>query len=860
VAFLKAFNPHELPARTVLGVATGREDPLDRILSIVRDNLNAPTPQHVIVSAPRGYGKSFFLRYVQIKIEEMARTESLPVAMALLPEELPHVKEPETLLAEIRRTFLGQPADTIGVSWVEDDGQQWDRQVVELDAAIVERFGDGQGLLVAAVENFDLLLRKAFAKPVQASRLREWLTRRGNRLMLIAASARGAFDSNYDRPLFKAFEEMSFEPWTIEQSLMFFKAQRAAAGKAPLTEVQEARAKSVATFIGGTPRLATLIGEALLDDDPLGAADVLEKLVDELTPYYKERIEVLPARSQALLDALLRGGENCSATELARRVGAPSQPAIAAALDELKKDLLVTGSKAPDSAEVLLRVTDRVFAHYYRKRILSHGLEICPLEALVDLLAVIYSPAEKKREADKFASLGLTREAQVFERLWVADQSRLEKSSVDEAMAEQSTDFKDLISAWERMAHEGRYSEGLDYLDRALVLVRAATDTAKEAEALGGRAWTLGQLGRHDEALATARDAASKAESAGDIREQARALRQVAWTLGELDRHDEAVTTAREAASKAESAGDLHAQARALETMAWSLGQLGLHDKAIAIAREASSKAASEGDVLVQVEALRSVARSLGKLGRHDEAIAAARQAAGFAEEFSDRKVSLAVARTILLHRPGKIDADLAYRSYDHMTQHGDAEDLHLFFSSIADTATRTLSWPRLITTLTGRPDGAEVIVNSSYRLSEPGSVVAGTFLDRERDDAFKMLRHFASALAQAIDAASDPRLTRLWSAVVEASAEAIATTVEDGVFLNEAADILAEHASIPARATALLSAAAAYHAAGRDPAALARLDPDLATTLMAVFAPSAEAPKLRHPKGRKPRASKTKR
>ncbi|WP_164631156.1 hypothetical protein [Rhodopseudomonas sp. WA056] len=855
MALLKAFNPHELSAGTVLSVATGREDPLDRILSIVRDNLTAPTPQHVIVSAPRGYGKSFFLRYVQIKLDEIAKAENLPVAMALLPEELPHVKEPETLLAEIRRTFLGQPADTIGVSWVEDDGQAWDEQVARLDAAIDDRFNGRPGLLVAAVENFDLLLKKAFAKQVQATRLRGLLTRRGSRLMLIAASARGAFDRNYDRPLFKAFEEISFEPWSIEQSLAFFRLQRAAARKPALTEVQEAKARAVATFIGGTPRLATLIGEALLEDDPLRAADLLEKLVDELTPYYKERIEVLPSRSQTLLDALLRGGENCSATDLARRVGAPSQPAIAAALDELKKDLVVTGEKAPDSAEVLLRVTDRVFAHYYRKRILSHGLETCPLEALVDLLAVIYSPEEKKREADKFAALGFAREAQVFERLWAADRARSHQAPAESLQNEQASEFDQIMVAWDRVTDKGLHSEGLALLDRALEVV--PVDAAKQAMILFNRAWTLGQLGRHDEAIATAREAAAKAAISGNIRRQVRALRIAALSLGQLGRHEEAIATAREAAARAESIADFNQQLHALRTAVWSFGDLGRYEEAVALAREAAAIAARAGDTVGQSEAIEDVAWSLLGLDCRDEAIAAARMAADLVQKTAGEVLSVSMAETILAVRPGFVDVELAHQSYEVLVQEAESRGSgspELYFDDIASIATTCFGWLRLIATLARHPDVAERIAESTAGLDEPGLAVAQSFLGGDRDTALRMVRHVVPALVQAVEDASDPRLARLWAAVLATSAERIVASVEDHAFLNDVADIFTAQTSVPTRTTALLRASATYHAAGRDPAALARLDPDLATTLKAVFPPKESETKAQ----RKPRKRRT--
>jgi hypothetical protein len=185
---------------------------------------------------------------------------------------------------------------------------------------------------VALVENFDLLLRRAFPKEVQSSRLRALLTARGSRMMLVAASAGGAFDRDYDSRLFQAFKEVALEPWSVEDCLVFFDRQRNDAGKPPLAGSARARAKSVASFIGGTPRLATLLGDALFDEDVLRAADLLQRLIDELTPYYKERIEALPGRSQKLLDALLRGGEPATQSEIAQRVKANSQAAIAGSI------------------------------------------------------------------------------------------------------------------------------------------------------------------------------------------------------------------------------------------------------------------------------------------------------------------------------------------------------------------------------------------------------------------------------------------------------------------------------------------------------------------------------------------------
>ena len=179
-----------------------------------------------------------------------------------------------------------------------------------------------------------------------------------------------------------------------------------------------------------------------------------------------------------------------------------------------------------------MRVSDRVFAHYYRKRILCHGQEICPLEALVDLLALIYSPEEKKQHAEKFAARGLTREAKLMERLWQADQKPAQYFR--ERGDAENVEFDTMINEWDRVTDQFRFVEGLSLLDRALAIAQAQGDGDREAKALTRRAWTLGEMGRQEEALAAARDGAAKAEKVGNLHEQAKALLSEAWSLGEL--------------------------------------------------------------------------------------------------------------------------------------------------------------------------------------------------------------------------------------------------------------------------------------------------------------------------------------
>lgn len=94
----------------------------------------------------------------------------------------------------------------------------------------------------------------------------------------------------------------------------------------PLDAAAEAKARAEADFIGGNPRLAQLLADVLETQDALSVAGTMNALADKLADYYRRRIDDLPGLAQGLLDALVRGGEPASQTELAQRVGAEGDP------------------------------------------------------------------------------------------------------------------------------------------------------------------------------------------------------------------------------------------------------------------------------------------------------------------------------------------------------------------------------------------------------------------------------------------------------------------------------------------------------------------------------------------------------
>jgi hypothetical protein len=932
VALLSAFNPHQFSEATIRTVATGREADLKEILATIHANLGGRTIQHLILSAPRGFGKSFMMRHVQIEVERIAREQDLPLAAVLMPEEMPHVREPETLIRELTRGLTGGAGADAELTWHEDDGAAFEGAVEALEAAVGGRVGT-TGLCVALVENFDSLLRRAFPRDLHRSRLRALLTARDSRLMLIAASASGAFDRDYDSRLFQAFKEVTLEPWSVEDCLAFFDRQRSDAGKPPLDDLARARATAVALFIGGTPRLATLLGDVLLGEDVLQAAELLKKLVDELTPYYKERIEALPGRSQKLLDALLRGGEPATPSEIARRVKAATQSAIAGPFSDLAKERVIIGEKATGSAEVLYRVADRVFAHYYRFRVVDHDRGLCPLEALVDLLADYFSPEEKRGKTAEFAQQGRIEEARVMARLRDADLGRnkvarlsilrqLWQYYIPKRLAPLASDLSDVVlRAVADDAREGAVDEAYARIrsalsaapnprDRALLLLArsrldayegiegglvAAEQAIEAAEPIEdhrfaliaglGRAWSLGELDRngeayelairlgglarahgeyavqaaalrdaafslgglqrHEEAVETARSAAELARQAGEVDGLAVALRYAAFSLGRLNRHEEAVESARNAAELARQAGDVSERAVALRYAAFSLGRLNRHVEAVETARSAAELARQAGDVSEQAGALRCAAFSLGMLRRHEEAVETARNAAELARQagdVSEQSVALRCAALSLgmLNRheeaveTARSAAKLARQAGDLITE---AQALIILAQRLGRSNTPVAAIGALADAariLNRAPDSAL----AAWLIAICGAVAFDALgAPYEKLTDAQSFHELLLALSEKLDLEGERRAClNAW--LTEFSLSAIRRCA-DADQLDAFADAIALH--FPSRfdkEISRLKNAARYHRSGRDRAMLARLDPDFARTLEAMFAP----------------------
>lgn len=425
---VETFNTHLMGDDVVVQLNTARESATDEVLMAIKRNLGIVPGllQHVVIYGPRGFGKSFMTRLIQIKVASLSTGEK-PISYVLLPEEQHNLtRNPHLLLEYIAKKLSDQRLGQ-NRSWTEaafrwpnpeEEASLWSKAIRELEAELDASLAGKAGLVIAAIENFDVLLATVFKDSVAEQRLRSWLGRNVNRVMLLATGTRTA-DIDYERPLFQAFQPVRLEPWTNDECIAYFNRRRTVEGRGQLDERATAKVRAIADFIGGNPRLAQLLGDVLDTEDAMTVVETMNTLADRLADYYRHRIEDLPPLARGLIDALIRGGEPCSATDLASRVGA-SQSDIARVMQDLRQADIIRGMPAPNSKEVLFRVIDRVFVHFYRLRQGEVVARSSPLLTILDFLQTFYSRDEQRAQAIRYLDLNRPDDAMVFSKLAMA--------------------------------------------------------------------------------------------------------------------------------------------------------------------------------------------------------------------------------------------------------------------------------------------------------------------------------------------------------------------------------------------------------------------------------------------------------
>ncbi|MCA9049813.1 MAG: ATP-binding protein [Planctomycetaceae bacterium] len=344
------YNPALLPPEVLLSEFTARRPLLERLLEIVRSNIDGAPVQHVILVGRRGMGKTTLLCAVSASIvtapegspnaelrklwqpvifdEESRRIGDLADFWLECIRQWEAATHPESISPSRVDALLDLPADVI-----EDRSREEFLKLVDQSARrailLIDKIND----IFAAISDHESLMR-----------LRSFLMA-DSRVMIIGAATQWfSHVTNVDKPFFEFFREFELKALNLEEMRECLRGVAEARRDQQVLDALEQRSQSIEALhilTGGNPRLIRTFCRLLNEGMHGELQQQLQRLVDDYTPYHKAMIDALPGQQQRVLDAIALHWNPCEVAAVAHRTRLPSNQ-VSAQIRALTKAGLVT--------------------------------------------------------------------------------------------------------------------------------------------------------------------------------------------------------------------------------------------------------------------------------------------------------------------------------------------------------------------------------------------------------------------------------------------------------------------------------------------------------------------------------------
>lgn len=388
------FNPQKMDDNDVLSLATGREILMESTLDDMKRCLSGSGNIHFVIFGPRGMGKSFFTKWLQIKhdLSEDFRGKSIFIQF---PEEQNNIQYVADILDMLSAKLEGKNFNTVLSRWTISDTEflKSKRRFEKVMSDIKKQSGIQH--VFFSMENLQDFILKMESNPEENARLREVLEGYEN-LTLIGTSLRPDIDSDYDKMLFQVFKKIDLKPWGEKEFVEYYRktADNKKLNK-DIVQLNVNKIRAIVQFSGGSPRLAVILKSLIIENDVLTTLEILNGIIDELTPYYQDLTKDIPPKSRVLFDQLIRLGENVTQTELASKLNPPQeQNAISRSFKWLLDNFYVASIKQKKTNVKLYYVPDRIYILYYQNREVMADQRFSFIDSFVGMLTGYYSQSE----------------------------------------------------------------------------------------------------------------------------------------------------------------------------------------------------------------------------------------------------------------------------------------------------------------------------------------------------------------------------------------------------------------------------------------------------------------------------------
>jgi tetratricopeptide (TPR) repeat protein/DNA-binding MarR family transcriptional regulator len=486
--FLSRFTPSLSSPEALESITVGRSRELERIAELVDASVTTKAKHHVLLIGPRGIGKTHLISVINHRLQSNTNLKKKMLVVWLREEEWGVSSFPD-LLARILRTIAENTENTENE---ENEKSRLKPEEIESlfdvpppEAARVAikllKRAAGKRTLVLLAENLGDIFSGIGEEGQQ--KLRSFIQE--NPFISIVATTQSLFPevSSQTKPFYGFFRPYHLNGLTFDEAvnlLVKIAELKKDASLAAYLKTPEGRARvrAVHHLVGGNPRLYVIFSEFLSRSTVEDLVTPFMKMLDELTPYYQERMRWLSPQQRQIVEIMCDAGKPISVKDIARRAFVTHQTA-SSQLKQLREHNYVNSRQfGRESLYELREPLMRLTVEVKKKR----GE---PIRLLVDFLRLWYSPDEIQSRIEMLGgepsleSNYLSRAH--LELLSATDDPRIAVCKADYNEAIGKKDFKSAFQAAEEMAEiKSSYSNW--YLKLITAQELRWSDEAKKAE------------------------------------------------------------------------------------------------------------------------------------------------------------------------------------------------------------------------------------------------------------------------------------------------------------------------------------------------------------------------------------------
>ena len=457
---LSRFSPGLMSPEDLEGMFVQREDLASRLVGLLRDSVLTEAKHHVLLVGPRGIGKTHLVALVRHRLRAMEDLEE-HMAIAWLKEEEWGVG---SLLDLLLRIIDALRADEPSLEGPQEGLYGLDPE--EAESAAKKLLDDylGERTLVVLAENLDDVF--AGLGDVGQKRMRAHL-QQGARWSLFATS-QSLFGgvSLQSSPFYGFFHVHHLQELGEKEArelLLRIAQQR---GDEELesfihSPAGKARVDVLHKLAGGNHRLYVVMSDFLTRDELDELVEQFIRMLDDLTPYYQERMRYLTPQQRKILELMCEADCSLPVKDIARR-GFLTHQTVSSQLKALKdlgyvKRKPIGRKSHYDLREPLMRLCVQV----------KHNRGE-PIRLVVKTLKLVFSRDELKQRLDS---------------LPVGD--ALARAYVEAALEDEADPrIRKLEKKVDEAAEEGQLAVVLSAIEELIVLRGAAADWNAKGECL----------------------------------------------------------------------------------------------------------------------------------------------------------------------------------------------------------------------------------------------------------------------------------------------------------------------------------------------------------------------------------------